>query len=498
METNAVKEIIIAGGGTAGWMTAAALVRALPSAQFSIVLVESSDIGTVGVGEATIPHLRNFNQFLGLDEHEFLQRTKGTYKLGIEFIDWSTIGAHYMHPFSEHGRPLEGISFHHLWRRHFNGDNTPSIDRFCLPIQAAHQNKFAPPNKSHTPELPDYSYAYHLDATLYAEYLQQYAVARGVTRIEGTIAQISQSPHTGDITALTLANGATISGDFFIDCTGFRGLLIEGTLKAGYEDWSHWLRCDRAVAVASTGNACTRPTTKSTARAFGWQWNIPLRHRTGNGYVYCSDYCDDAQAEQTLLNNIDGDILNTPKILRFTAGKRKVSWKNNCVAIGLSSGFLEPLESTSIYLIQFSIFKLLDFFPNINNNTDNRFLRHAFNNEHAAELDRIRDFLILHYHATQRNDSEFWNYCRTMTIPASLENALELFKQQGYTPPASRHLFAEPSWVAVLLGQGIVPSGYAKNTDAIAPARLKHYFEAHIAAVEKGVKKMSAHAEHLK
>lgn len=477
MQTAKITRIVIVGGGTAGWMTAAALAHRFHNTGCAIQLVESEEIGTVGVGEATIPHLRFFNETLGIDENEFMRRTQATYKTGIEFINWGRIGDAYIHPFGEYGHPIQGTSFHHFWLKLRQAGEQTLIDDYSLPVVAARQNKFQYPDSNRRSVLSTYSYAFHIDASLYAKFLREYAQARGVVRTEGKVVQVIQkdapNEQQGFIDAVVLANGERIGGDLFIDCSGFRGLLIEQTLKTGYHDWSHWLPCDRAVAVpcARIGEPLTY--TQSTARDAGWQWRIPLQHRTGNGYVYCSRYVSDDEALAVLLKNLDGAPEAEPNFLRFKTGHRKYAWNKNCVAIGLAGGFLEPLESTSIYLIQIAISRLLALFP------DKDFtpaLAREFNAAMEMEFERVRDFLILHYHATERCDTAFWNYCRTMEIPSSLAEKMALFRQQGHVMPYEKGLFLEPSWVAVYTGQRIIPQAYDIRADNYSVEELAKYF----------------------
>lgn len=479
MQSKQINNIVIVGGGTSGWMTAAALANALENSVCSIRLIESEEIGTVGVGEATIPHIRRFNESLGINENEFMRRTNATYKLGVEFSDWGKIGNSYMHPFAEFGHEIDKIPFHHYWLKlQQAGDNT-SIQDYCLSAIAAKQNKFDYPPGSGQASLANYSYAFHLNASLYAKFLREYSEQKGVIRMEGKIVQVFQHD-IGDeksafIKEVELGNGERVKGDLFIDCSGFRGLLIEQALKVGFEDWSHWLPCDRAIAVPCERKGELFPYTKSTACAAGWQWRIPLRSRTGNGYVYSSKFINDDEALKTLLANLESEPLAAPNFIRFKTGRRKLSWEKNCIAIGLSSGFLEPLESTSIYLVQMAIAKLLELFPD--QGFDQNIID-QFNGDMQLEFERVRDFLILHYSATERDDSAFWRHCRTMDIPPSLREKINLFRQQGYVIPYDKSLFLEPSWVAVYLGQGVIPQSYDVRADHIGVAELKSRMEA--------------------
>lgn len=450
------KSIVVVGGGTAGWMTAAALARFVGH-KVKITLIESSDIGTVGVGEATIPPIRNFNAILGLDEAEFVRETKGTYKLGIEFCDWVKPGHSYFHPFGVYGPSLHQPNFFHQWLRARAGGKVPDLNDFSLCSLAARAGRFAPQGRDPASIQATLTSAFHFDAGLYAAYLRKFAEARNVRRIDQKVQSVRQSSETGDIEAVILESGEAVHGDFFVDCTGFRGLLIEQTLKTGYEDWSAYLPADRALAVPTAKAGPAVPFTRSTAQLGGWQWRIPLQHRTGNGYVYSSQFLSDEAAHETLMANLDAPALADAKPLRFVTGRRKKLWNKNVVAIGLASGFLEPLESTSIHLIQTGITKLLDFFPSQNNHAADAA---TYNRLGQEEYESIRDFLILHYTANQRLGEPLWDYCRNMALPNSLQERMALFQHGGRVPPRAFDLFTETSWVAVFMGQGIEPSGY--------------------------------------
>ncbi|MFN5268600.1 MAG: tryptophan halogenase family protein [Hyphomonadaceae bacterium] len=458
METNGLlpKSIVIVGGGTAGWMTAAALARFVGH-KVKITLIESSDIGTVGVGEATIPPIRNFNAILGLDEAEFVRETKGTYKLGIEFCDWVKPGHSYFHPFGVYGPSLNQPNFFHQWLRARAGGQVPELSEFSLCSLAARAGRFAPQGRDPASIQATLTSAFHFDAGLYAAYLRKFAEARNVRRLDQKVQSVRQSPETGNVEAVLLESGDVIEGDFFVDCTGFRGLLIEQTLKTGYEDWRAYLPADRALAVPTAKVGPVVPFTRSTARLAGWQWRIPLQHRTGNGYVYSSQFISDDAAHETLMANLDAPALADAKPLRFVTGRRKKLWNKNVVAIGLASGFLEPLESTSIHLIQTGITKLLDFFPSRQNHAADAA---TYNRLGQEEYESIRDFLVLHYMANQRVGEPLWDYCRQMALPDSLQERLALFQHGGRVPPRAFDLFTETSWVAVFMGQGIEPKGY--------------------------------------
>ena len=446
-----IRSILVVGGGSAGWMTAAALSHTL-GRHCAITLVESEEIGTVGVGEATIPTIRLFNQMLGIDENEFVRATQGSFKLGIQFVDWARPGQRYFHPFGSYGRPFDTVSVHQHWLA--TRDQTGiSLDELCMAWAAASQNRFAKPSADTRHVLSTHDYAFQFDAGLYAAWLRRYSEARGVIRHEGRIATVTQNGESGFVESVTMEGGRVCAADLFIDCSGFRGLLIEGALKTGYEDWSHWLPCNRAVAVPCASSADFSPYTRSTARAAGWQWRIPLQHRTGNGYVYSSAHISDDEAAATLLANLDGKALAEPRHLRFVTGRRRKSWNRNVIAVGLSSGFLEPLESTSIHLIQANIAKIIAFFPD---RDFDPLVSDEFNRVSATETERIRDFLILHYHS-QARDEPLWKHCATMSIPDTLRFKLEHFRRYGRLIARDMDIFGPASWTAVHLGQGNIP-----------------------------------------
>ncbi|WP_017445699.1 tryptophan halogenase family protein [Gayadomonas joobiniege] len=452
MPENAIDSIVILGGGTAGWMTAAALSNALHK-NCQIILVESEQIGTVGVGEATIPPIRVFNQALGIKENEFIKATQGTFKLGIEFVNWGKQGHSYFHPFGSYGKQFDVVSFHHHWiKAHHEGKAQP-LDEYSMAWHAAKENKFAPMHKDPRNVLSTYEYAYHFDAGLYAKFLRQYSEQKNVKRIEGKVAKVELAHDTGFVRSLVLENGQSVKADLFIDCSGFKGVLIEGALKTGYQDWSHWLPCDSALAVA-TQRSDFKPYTRSIAHQAGWQWQIPLQHRTGNGHVYCSAFSDRQHAEDILMQNLPGDAKADPRALTFKTGRRNLFWHKNVVAIGLASGFLEPLESTSIHLIQAGIAKLLALFPGKSMQAR---LRDEYNRIAISEMEAVRDFIILHYRLTQRNDSELWRHCRHMAIPDALQDKIDYFKYNGYLKRNGMDLFSNASWLAVQIGQLNIP-----------------------------------------
>jgi tryptophan halogenase len=445
-----IRRIVIAGGGTAGWMVAAGLAKCLGQ-QYEIRLVESEEIGTVGVGEATIPTLHFMHEILDLEEKEFIQATQATFKLGISFENWRNVGEHYFHSFGRTGKGHWTAGFHHFWLEGRKRGLASDYGDYCLELRAAMDNRFA--------LLPDngINYAYHFDATLYGVYLRRFSEALGVQRIEGKIVKVHTEEASGDITGIALDNGALVEGEFFIDCTGMRALLIGETLGVPYESWSHWLPCDSALAVQTASVGEPVPYTRSIAHPWGWQWRIPLQHRVGNGMVFSSRHVGDDEAKAALLANVQGEVLRPPRVIRFTPGQRDQVWKNNCVAIGLSSGFLEPLESTSIHLIQKGLTRLIELFPTdgiCQSDID------EYNNQARDAIEHIRDFIILHYHVTNRSDSPFWRHCRDMEVPASLKHRIQLFRDTARFVPAAGELFAENSWVQVMMGQGIAPRGH--------------------------------------
>ena len=462
--------VVIVGGGTAGWMAAAGLSRRLAHA-CTVRLIESAEIGIVGVGEATLPHLRVFVAGLGIDEADFMRTTHATFKLGIEFRGFGKPGDRYLHPFGSFGTPLNNVPFHHHWLRMRAAGRQDDLAAYSLANVMADQARFVPPSADSNSILSTYSYAYQFDATLFAPYLRDYAVARGIERTEGKVVDVELDPESGDVAALRMENGERIEGDLFVDCSGFRGLLIGQTLGSEWEDWSAWLPCDRAVAMpCASPEGPIEPLTRATAMPAGWRWRIPLQHRIGNGYVYSSSHISDEAAAEALVAAVEGKPLAEPRLLRFRAGRRTRSWDRNVIAIGLASGFLEPLESTSLYLAQGAIEQMLALFPVGGRIADAD--RDEFNRIVDNEYDRIRDFLILHYHATERADSDFWNYVRTMSVPDSLHDKIELFRRAGRIAKYTQGLFLEPSWLAVYLGQGVIPEGWDQRADRLDAARL--------------------------
>jgi len=485
-------KIVIVGGGTAGWMTAAALMGVATEKVCQLVLIESDQLGTVGVGEATLPQMKDFNDYIGINEADMMQKTNATFKLGIEFVNWGYKGSSYIHPFGKFGEPISGVDFHQMWSRVKGLDGIEPIEAYSFAVQACRHNRFDFPVDDQTEINSTYAYAYHFDAGLYAQYLRKFSEEKGLTRIEGKIHNVNQDPDTGNIKSVVLESGEEINGDYFIDCSGFRSLLLAQTLKASFDDWSPWLLCDRAMAVQSECSALFPPYTQATAKSAGWQWRIPLQNRTGNGYVYSSQFISDDEVSQSLLSDLDSPALKAPMMLKFKAGRYKDSWQKNCIAIGLSSGFLEPLESTSIYLIQVAIVNLLKLFPN---KIPNQTLINEFNRLIDVEYETVRDFLILHYHLNSRDDSELWHYCRNMQVPESLKQKMELFKHRGYVDTYKYGLFAPPSWISVFLGQGLEQQAsdpYAYNTS-------QEYTENKLrelsASIKKRVELMPKHSE---
>jgi tryptophan halogenase len=489
-----IKKVVILGGGTAGWMTAAALSKAVDGQSCAIALVESDAIGTIGVGEATIPTIHWFNQIVGIDEKEFMRETKATFKLGIEFRNWAKENHSYIHPFGRYGFPNDGISFQHRWIKARLEGLDDDFEDYSLNTVAARAGKFEFPASDPRSLLSTLGYAYHFDASLYGRYLRTRAELKGVKRFEGTVKKIDQHPDTGFITALHTSRGDVIDGDLFVDCSGIRGLLIEGVLKTGFDDWSQWLPCDRAVAVPSERMGPPVPYTRSTAREAGWQWRIPLQHRTGNGYVYCSRYLSDDEAASVLLQNLDGPALAAPRVIPFKAGRRRKAWEKNVVAIGLSGGFLEPLESTSIHLIQSGIAKLLSLFPTRDCDV---YTAGQYNRIVSEEFEGIRDFLALHYHSTKDLSSPLWEYCRTMRLPESLIYKEEHFRRSGRIVLSSDDLFKEASWFAVLTGQGHEPRDYNPLIDSMSAEENRAYLQRIKASIEMTASKMKDHAAFL-
>jgi tryptophan halogenase len=490
-----ITKVVIVGGGTAGWMTAAALSR-LVAGGVSVTLVESEEIGTVGVGEATIPSLHDYHRMLGIDEDAFVRATGATFKLGIEFRDWAQPGDSYINPFGTHGRDVDGVAFHQLWlRQRAAGAPDPGpIGAYCLSAVAARRGRFTRPSDNPQSVLSTLSYAFHFDAKLYAAFLRGLAERDGVVRVEGRVVAVDRDAHTGFIDAVRLADGRTIDGQLFIDCSGFRSLLLGDALAVPFTSWQQWLPCDRAWAVPSARQGPLTPYTRATADTAGWRWRIPLQHRVGNGYVYSSAHIDDDAAREALLAGLEGAALAEPRPLRFVAGRRDRLWEKNCVAIGLSGGFLEPLESTSIHLIQSGIARLMTLFP------DDRFAAFEiaeYNRLMLREYEHIRDFIILHYNATTRADSPFWDHCRTMPLPTSLTAKLALWSGKGRAFREQGELFTPDSWIAVLLGQGVEPRSFDPLA-ATLPLEETARFIAHIRdMIDKTAAAMPTHEQFI-
>ncbi len=465
--SHGISNVVIVGGGTAGWMAAACLARVFGATMNNgktVTLIESEAIGTVGVGEATIPTILDFVRFLKIDEADFIRHTQSTFKLAIKFADWREKGCSYWHPFGSLGPTIENRPLYQYWikKRNEGAAEHPLMD-LSIAVKLAEENKFTLPVNDPQSPLSGLKYALHFDASLVAQYLRQYAEKRGVTRIEGRVADTVMREN-GFIEAVSMEDGRQFGGDFFIDCSGFRGLLIEGALKASYEDWTKYLPCDSAFAAPTARSKHTTPYTLSTAKNAGWQWRIPLQGRTGNGYVYSSKYTSDKDARADFLASIEGEPLTEPRLLRFTGGRRKEIWKANCLSLGLASGFLEPLESTSIHLVFASLFKFLDHFPD---KDCNPLIAAEFNRLAASELEGIRDFLILHYCTTRRRDTPFWKYCTEMELPVSLEKRIDLYREQGRIFTTFYDLFTPLSWVSVFEGMGVAASRYDPLIDNV-------------------------------
>ncbi|MGA1693762.1 MAG: tryptophan halogenase family protein [Burkholderiaceae bacterium] len=490
---NTVNRVVIAGGGTAGWMTAA-LMSKLLGRGLSITLVESEELGTVGVGEATIPALHTFHNLLGINEAEFMAETNATFKLGINFEGWKNIGEDYFHSFGSTGNDHWSAGFQHFWLKGMQSGVAATYTDYNPETVAAFSNRFAHVQNN------GLNYAYHLDAGRYAAFLRKMSESYGVKRIEGKIAQVLKHGEgadpkiVGNISALQMEDGGRIEGDLFIDCTGFRSLLLGQALGVGYEDWSYWLPCDRAVAVQTESVREPWPYTRSIAHPFGWQWRIPLQHRVGNGMVYSSRELSDADAPDMLRNNVEGELITKPRLIKFLPGQRDKVWERNCIAIGLSSGFVEPLESTSIHLIQRAAIRLMQLFPSAG-------IQQAeideFNLQSKRELEHIRDFIVLHYHVNERTDSDLWKHVREMSILPSLRHRIELFKESARVFRTSDELFAENSWIQVMMGQGILPSRYHPVADLMGPEELQHFLADIQARVKRLVSALPAHGSYV-
>ena len=485
METRAIKRVVIAGGGTAGWLAAAALSHQLGKV-LEITLIESDEIGTIGVGEATIPPIRIFHKLLQIDEQEFMRATAATFKLGISFENWGQKGDHYIHSFGRNGKPTWMCEFHNFWLRSLELGVQSELGDYCFELQAAKAGKFG------ISQQVDVNFAYHFDAGQYAKFLRKFAEGFGIKRVEGKIKEVRQNATTGFIESLELHSGAVVEGDLFIDCTGFRGLIIEQTLKTGYEDWSRWLPCDGAAAVQTELTGAAPPYTRSIAHDSGWRWCIPLQHRVGNGLVFSSQFLSDEAAKEELVGAIDGKPLTMPRVLKFQTGRRRQVWNKNCVALGLSSGFIEPLESTSIHLMMVGVTRLLHLFPfgGIHQAAIDQ-----YNEAARIEMEKTRDFVVLHYHATQRDDTAFWRHCRDMPIPDSLAQRIELFRQTGYAYQGDSELFRVDSWTQVMLGQRIKPMTYHPAARLLGAEELTKYLAEFRAAILQTVARMPVHQD---
>jgi tryptophan halogenase len=485
--------VVVVGGGTAGWMCAAGMRRQLRSEDYSVTLIESDEIGTVGVGEATLPHIKIFNDMLGLDEAQFMRETRATFKLGIQFCDWDQPGDCYIHPFGAFGEPWGGVEFQHHWlRARLAGRAHFPLQDYSYSVVAARNNAFEFPNEDRKSIRSTYAYAYHFDAGLYAAYLRTWALERGVRRVEGRVCDVSRHAGSGDLQELTLKSGERIGGDLFIDCSGFRCLLLGNIMGVPWQDWTHWLPCDRALAAPSKRVGALTPYTRATARRAGWTWRIPLQHRTGNGYVYSSQFINDADAQDALLAVLGGAAQAEPRPLRFSPGRRERAWCGNCVAIGLASGFLEPLESTSIYLIQAAVIDLINLMPRPGAGVDPRLVA-EFNRLNEMQYERIRDFLVLHYTANRRLGEPLWDYVRSMPLPDSLVHKLQLFRARAAAPNYQYGLFARDSWLSVLIGQGIYPRGYDRLADAFTLTTLEQRLGEFRHRIQTNVDAMSPH-----
>jgi tryptophan halogenase len=486
MNNRCVKKVVVTGGGTAGWVAAAALSKRLGKL-IEVVLVESEQIGTVGVGEATIPPMRTFHSLLEIDEQEFMRATNAVIKLGISFKNWGQVGDHYIHPFGTTGQGNYVADFQHLWLYGKSKGIDAPYDAYSLEIQAAKARKFAVSKNGAL------QYAYHLDATRYAKFLRGFSEKYGAKRIEGKVKQVLQHEN-GDINALVLESGEIIDGDLFIDCTGFTGLLIDKTLKTPYESWSHWLPCNSAIPVQTESVEPPRPYVTCTAHDAGWQWHIPLQHRVGNGNVFCSDFMSDERALDHLLSTVQGKALTDPHVIKYNTGRRKVFWNKNCIALGLSSGFVEPLESTSIYMFMIGVVRLIKMFPF---NGINKSVVDEYNQQSIEELEGIRDFIILHYKATEREDSEFWRYCKYMSVPDSLKHKLELFRESGHYFQGDKELFRTSSWLHVMMGQRVMPENYHWIYKTIPDGELDDYLKNMREMIVTAVGKMPKHEDFI-
>ena len=489
MTDTQIREIAIIGGGTAGWMAAVSLAKVLGNTGVRIRLVESEQIGTVGVGEATVPPILDFIRQLGIDEDEIVREIKATFKLGIGYRDWTRPGDFYFHPFGPTGAGMGSVPFSAYWLKMFREGKADRLETYSIQAMAALGGRFSRPVHAPGTPLNKIAYALHFDASLFAGYLRRFAEARGVERIEGKVRNVSLRLDDGFIDSVSLESGETISADLFIDCSGFRGLLIEQALKTGYEDWTQWLPCDRALAVPTAGTGAPPAYTLVTAREAGWQWRIPLQHRTGSGHIYSSAFMSDDKAADVLMANLESKPLADPMPLRFTPGRRRKAWNKNCVALGLAAGFLEPLEATSIHMIQRGIFMLLKFFPDRNFETADI---DRYNKIFEFEFGRVRDFLLMHYTQTQR-EGDFWAYCRNLPLTDSLQEKIELFRSRGRILREDTELFPIQSWLSVMIGQGIVPRGHDPMTNTLDEPKILANLETLRAQVQSSADAMPTH-----
>ena len=486
--------VVVVGGGTAGWMTAGALAWAFPNIA-NVHLVESTEIGIVGVGEATLPHLRAFFHTLGMEEADVMRATHATFKLGIDFRDFGKIGDSYIHPFGVFGLDLKDVGFHHHWLRMRGLGRRDELSDYSMAIAVARRNRFTIPSPESGSIASTFGYAYPFDATLFAPYMRKYSEARGVRRTEGRVVSVERNGESGNVDAIVLASGERIEGDLFVDCSGFRSILLGDTLEEAWEDWSQWLPCDRAVALPCTSpEGEIEPYTRATAMAAGWRWRIPLQHRVGNGYVYSSAHISDDDAADAILKAVEGDPMADPRVLRFKAGRRTRGWVKNVVGVGLASGFLEPLESTSIHLAQHAITYLIELFPKRNISPPDR---DEYNRLMDIEYDRVRDFLILHYHSTTRSDSDFWNHVRTMDVPDTLQEKIDLFRETGRVARYVNGPFLEASWIAVLLGQGVMPKRWDPRADGFDPREIGNAMDGLRRAIAATAEQMPQHGDFI-
>jgi len=483
MQQKKIEHVVVAGGGTAGWMAAASVAKLLGKT-VKVTLVESEDISTVGVGEATIPTLLTLHELLKIKEQDFIKAVGGTFKLGISFENWLDVGKDYIHSFGYTGKDCWAAGFQHFWLKGKERGIAKEYGEYCNEWVAAKNNRFAVlPNQG-------LNYAYHFDSARYAAFLRKMAEEHGAVRVEGKIQQVHQDPGSGFITRLTLESGQEVEGDFFVDCTGFRALLIEQTLHAGFDDWQHWLPCDSALAVQTENIQAPIPYTRSIAHEAGWQWRIPLQHRTGNGMVYCSKFWSRDEAEAKLRGNLEGELVTEPRPIKFQTGTRRRHWVKNCVAVGLSSGFMEPLESTSIHLIQRAIVRFMQMFPHEGVRQPDI---EEFNNQMMFEIENIRDFIILHYHVTERTDTPFWRHVRSMEIPDSLRHRINLFKETGRVFKVPTELFGENSWTQVMLGQGLYPEQYHPIANMMEDKELEDFLAGIHGSAQRLVSQLPEH-----